>query len=170
VRVMFQTMNTINTRKAERRPLHFDSIEDILKEVDRIVAAERAGKLRRTGNWSVGQTFGHLATWNEYGYIGYPPEAHPPWLVRVIAKMLRKRILYKPMRAGMKIGRIPGGTLGTEPMSADEGARRLRDSMARLQRHEQPTFHSPAFGPMTEAERLALALRHAELHLGFLWP
>lgn len=162
--------NTINTRTAERRPLHFDSVNDILKDVDRIVAAERAGKLRCTGNWTVGQTFGHLAAWIDFGWDGYPPEANPPWLVKVIAKMLKNSILYKPMRAGMKIGRIPGGTLATEPRSTGEGERRLRDALAHLQRHEEPRFHSPAFGPMTEDERLALTLRHAELHLGFLHP
>ncbi len=162
--------STTNTRTAERRQLHFDTLGDVLKEVDRIVAAERAGKLRRTGNWTTGQTFGHLAAWIEYGYSGYPPEAHPPWLVRVIAKMLKNRILYKPMGAGMKIGRIPGGTLGTEVISTEAGEKRLRDAIGRMQRREEPRFDSPAFGPMTEDERISLTLRHAELHLGFLHP
>lgn len=161
---------SINTRKAERRPLHFDSINDVLKEVDRIVAADRAGKLRCTGNWTAGQTLGHLATWVEFGYIGFPPEAHPPGLVRLIAKVLKKRILYKPMMAGMKVGRIPGGTLGVEPLSTDDGARRYKAVLARLQKHEPLKFPSPAFGPMTEDETIALNLRHAELHLGFLHP
>lgn len=160
----------INTRKAERRALHFNSVDEVLKEVDRVVAADRAGKLRCTGNWTAGQTFGHLATWIEFNYQGFPPEAHPPWPVRVIAKVLRKRILYKPMMAGMKIGRIPGGTLGLESISTDEGARRLREALGRLKRHEEPKFESPAFGPMTEDERLALNYRHAELHLGFMHP
>jgi hypothetical protein len=52
----------INTPRAQRRALHFDTLGDVLRDVDRIVAAERAGTLRRTGNWTVGQTLGHLAT------------------------------------------------------------------------------------------------------------
>lgn len=160
----------INTRKAERRTLHFDSINDIVKDVDRIVAADRAGKLRCTGNWTAGQTFGHLATWIEFGYNGFPPEAHPPGLVRLIAKVLKKRILYKPMMAGMKIGRIPGGTLGTEPMSTEQGATRYKSVLARLHKREPLKFPSPAFGQMTEDETIALNLRHAELHLSFLHP
>jgi hypothetical protein len=161
---------SINTRKAERRSLRFDTPNDVLREVDRLVAAERGGKLRCTGNWTAGQTFGHLASWIDFAYGGFPPEAHPPWLVRVIAKMLKNRILYKSMGAGMKIGRIPGGTLGIEPLSTDEGAKRLREAMGRLQRREPAKFESPAFGPMTDDERIALNLRHAELHLGFLHP
>jgi hypothetical protein len=162
--------NTINTRNAERRSLHFNSIEEVLADVDRILAAESAGTLRRTGNWTVGQTLGHLAAWINYGWDGYPPEANPPWLVKVIIRMFKKRLLSKPMQSGMKLGRIPGGTLGIEPMSSDEGARRLRDGLRRLQRREEPRFHSPALGAMTADERLALNLRHAELHLGFLHP
>ncbi len=85
--------------------------------------------------------------------------------------MLKKSILTKPMRAGMKLGpRTPGGTFGTEVLSTEEGASRLRTSLARVQRGEPPKYHSPAFGPMPEEERIALNLRHAELHLGFLHP
>jgi hypothetical protein len=160
----------VKRSRPEHRTLRFDSINDLLTEVDRIVASERAGTLRRTGNWTTGQAFGHLAAWLNFGWDGYPPGAHPPWLVKVIAKMLKNTILYKPMRRGMKIGRIPGGTLATEPMSTEEGARRLREGLGRLHRREPPKFHSPALGPLSDEERLALTLRHAELHLGFLHP
>jgi hypothetical protein len=161
----------INTARAERRALHFETVDEILREVDRIVAAERAGALRRTGNWTTGQIFGHLAAWIEYGYEGYPPGANPPWLVKVIAKLLKKTILYKPMRPGMKLGpRTPGGTFGTEALSSEEGARRLRAALGRLQRLEPVKYHSPALGPLTDDERVAINCRHAELHLGFLYP
>jgi hypothetical protein len=70
----------------------------------------------------------------------------------------------------MRLGRIPGGTLGIEPYSTEEGARRYRASLARLQRREAPRFDSPALGPMTDVERLSINLRHAELHLSFLHP
>ena len=164
-------IQAINTAKAERRALHYESIDDVLREVDRIVAAERAGKLRHTGNWTPGQILGHLAAWIEYGYEGYPPGANPPWPVKVIAKLLKKTILYKPMRPGMKLGpRTPGGTFGMDEMSTEEAARRLRAALARLQRREPVIHHSPALGPLTDDERIALALRHAELHLGFLQP
>lgn len=161
---------TVNTRSAQRRSLRFDAPSDVLAEVDRIVEAGRAGTLRHTGNWTAGQIFGHLASWIDYAYVGYPREAHPPWLVRAIAKTLKNRILYKSMAAGMRLGRIPGGTLGVEPLSIEEGERRLRAALTRLQRRESATFHSPALGPMTDDERIALNMRHAELHLGFLHP
>src|SRR5688572_9721228 len=126
----------IDTRHAARRSLAFTSIDEILKDVDRIVAAERAGSLRRTGNWTVGQVLGHLAAWINYSWDGYPPQATPPWLIRVIARRLKNRFISRPMGAGMKLGRIPGGTLGTEPLSTEEGARRYHEALARLKRRE----------------------------------
>ncbi len=160
----------VNTRTAEHRTLHFDSIDDLLAEVDRIVAADRAGSLRRTGNWTTGQIFAHIAAWANYPYEGYPPGATPPWFVRIIARMMRKRFVTRPMSRGFRIPRAEHGTFGVEDasISTEEGARRLRDAMARLQRREAAIHHSPALGPMSEDDRIALNLRHAELHLGFL--
>jgi hypothetical protein len=155
---------------AEHRTLRFNSLEELLAEVDRIVAAEQRSALRRTGNWTPGQVFGHLAAWINYGYEGFPPGSTPPWFVRVIVRMMKKSLCTKPMRRGFRMPRVVEGTYGTELLSTDEGARRLRQAIARLQRHEPPKYHSPALGPMSDDERIALNLRHAELHLGFLWP
>jgi hypothetical protein len=127
----------------EHRAIRFTSLDEVLAEVDRIVAAEQAGILRRTGNWTAGQTFGHLAAWINYGYEGFPPGSMPPWFVRVIARMMKKSFCTKPMRRGFKMPRVAEGTYGTEPLSTEEGARRLRQALARLQRHEPPVHHSP---------------------------
>lgn len=155
---------------AEHRELRFSSLDDLLAELDRVVAAEKTGTLRRTGNWTTGQTFGHLAAWIDYAYDGYPPGSTPPWFVRVIVRMMKKSFIRKPMQRGFKIPRAPGGTYAAEPVSTEEGARRLRQALERLQRREPTRFDSPVFGPMTDDERIALNLRHAELHLGYLWP
>lgn len=65
---MMTTMltTTNDTRKASHRPLRFDSPAELLSEIDRILAAERAGTLRATGNWSAGTIFGHVAAWMNY--------------------------------------------------------------------------------------------------------
>ncbi len=63
---------------------------------------------------------------------------------------------------------LPGGTLGTEPMSTEEGARKLKAALTRLKNGEPAKHPSPAFGPMTEEERTQFQLRHCELHMSFL--
>jgi hypothetical protein len=160
----------IDTGKvADRRGLRFNSIDDLLADVDRIVAAERAGRLRQAGNWTAGQTMGHLAAWINYAYDGFPMD-RPPWFVRFILGFLKKKYLRDGMPAGVRIPKAENGTYGTEPLSTAEGADRLRKALARLKSGETARYDSPAWGRMPDEERIALNLRHAELHLSFLHP
>src|SRR5438045_8749518 len=69
--------------------------------------------------------------------------------------------------AGVKIPRVKGDTLGTYSLPLEEGLRRYKAVLQRL-KTEPPTLPSPIFGKMTHEESIALTLRHAELHLGFL--
>jgi hypothetical protein len=156
----------IDTAKvAKRRMLHFSSIDEMMAEVDRLAMAEKAGQLKRLGNWTLGQTLGHLAAWSEFGYDGYP-SIKVPFFIRWILRMRKRRFIVGPMPAGVKIPGIPGGTLATEPMSVEEALPRLRRVMERLH-VECPPVPSPAVGRLTHAESIAMTLRHAELHLGF---
>jgi hypothetical protein len=147
--------------------LRFESIDQVLADVDRLAAADRAGRLRRLGNWTLGQTLGHLAAWAEYAYTGAPLPV--PFFIKWILRLRKRKFLYGPMRPGVKIPGVAGGTLGTDPMPLDEALGRYRRVMTRLQA-EAPTAPSPVFGQLTHAEATALNLRHAELHLGFLIP
>ncbi len=161
-------LGPVDTAKVTgRRMLRFESIDEMMAEVDRLVEAERAGRLKRLGNWTLGQILGHLAVWAEYGYTGAPLK--PPFFIRWILRLQKRKFLYGPMRAGTKIPGIAGGTFGTDPMSLDEGLDRFRKVMQRL-KTVTPTAPSAAFGTLTHDESIALTLRHAELHLGFMVP
>lgn len=155
------------TKVTDRRVLHFDSIDQVLAEADRLADAERAGKLKHVGNWTLGQTLGHLACWAEYDYNGFPLKV--PFFIRWFLQLRKNSFLYKPMEPGMKIPRVAGGTLATDPMPLDEALPRFRRVMERL-KTEAPTVPSPVFGKMTHEEWIAMNLRHAELHLGFMVP
>ena len=158
----------IDTGKvSSRRPLRFDSIDQALAEADKLAAADRAGRLKQLGNWTLGQTLGHLASWIEYGYTGFPLKA--PFFIRWLLRLQKRKYLYGPMRAGVKIPGVEGGTKAIEPMPLDEALGRFRRAMERL-KSEAPKFPSPILGPLTREEATALNLRHAELHLGFQAP
>ena len=90
-------------RVPERRQLRFETIEDALADAEAMAAAAREGRLRQLGNWTLGQTLGHLATWVGYAYDGLP--VMPPLLVRWIMRPMKNRFLHKGMPAGV---RIPG--------------------------------------------------------------
>jgi hypothetical protein len=160
----------INTKTvADFRTLKFTSLDDIRREAERIAAAERAGALRRSGNWTAGQTFGHLAAWIDFAFDGYPPQIRPPWFVRALAPLAKGRFLSKPLPRGFRIPKVEGGTVATEPLTLDEGLSRLTAALDRLER-SAPTHPNPVFGPLTHEQWKQAHLRHAELHLGYLHP
>lgn len=154
-------------RVAGRRALRFESLDQALAEAERLAAADRAGRLRRLGNWTLGQALGHLAAWAEYSYTGAPLK--PPFFIRWILRLRKRKFLYGPMRAGVKIPGVEGGTLATEALPPDEALARLRRALERL-KAETPTAPNVIFGHLTHPEWIALNLRHAELHLGFFVP
>lgn len=160
-------MAAIETKHVQgRRVLHFASIDDAVRDARAIAAAEADGKLRALGNWTPGQSFGHIAGWINYAFDGYPADVgNPPWFVRLVMKFMKKRML-RGMPAGVRIPRVPGGTRSIDPMATDEGLTLLTRAWQRLG-SGAPTRPSPLFGPMTHEEWIALNLRHAELHQSF---
>ncbi len=137
----------VNTAQVQdHRKLRFNSIDDMLAQVDRIVAADKVGTLRRSGNWTTGQVLGHLATWIDFGYEGFPMRV--PWFIKLILRGLKKKYIRNGMPMGVRIPKTENGTFGTEVLSTDEGARRLRAALKRL-KTEPAIHHSPAWGKMT---------------------
>lgn len=159
----------VDTKKSQRRALRFANLAEVRAEVDRLAAAARAGTVRTTGNWSVGQVFGHLAAWIDFAYDGFPAGLNPPWFIKFLLKFRKKSFLYGEMPVGVRIPGQAQGTKATEELSLEDGYARFTRALERLER-TAPTQPSVIFGPMTHAEWKALNLRHAELHLGFLHP
>jgi Protein of unknown function (DUF1569) len=158
----------VDTAKvAGRRILRSDSIDQVMAEVDRLAEAERAGRLERLGNWTLGQTLAHLAAWAEYAYTGAPLK--PPFFIKWMLRLRKRSFLYEPMRPGVNIPGVKGGTLATDPCALDVALPRIRRAFERL-KSEAPTTPHPALGPLNHEEWIAINLRHAELHLGFFVP
>jgi uncharacterized protein DUF1569 len=162
------TAAPVDTGKVNgRRHLKFESIDQVLAEVDRLAEAERAGRLGHVGNWTLGQSLGHLACWAEYSYTGIP--LNTPFFIKWILRSRKQKFIHEPMRAGVKIPGVSGGTLATEVVPLDEALGRVHRALARL-KSEAPTLVHAIFGPLSHDEWVAINLRHAELHLGFHVP
>lgn len=152
----------------QRRALTLPDLDALLVEMEKIIASERAGTLRRTGNWTVGQTFGHLAGWVNYNYVGYPFKL--PWFLRGLVAMQLRHAIRNGFPAGVKIPGVTGGTYAIAPLTTEEGAERLRDAVGKLQRGEPLKYPNPAFGFMPLEMCVRATLGHAALHLSFLHP
>lgn len=160
----------VNTKTVQKRYLRFSTLADVVAEADRLAAADRAGKLRQMGNWNIGQIFNHLATWATYPYDGYPPElSNPPWFVRVFLKLKKKSYLHGKMPQGVRIPGLKEGTLGMDPIGTEDGLKKLKGAMKRLE-EAPPKRANPIFGPISHEDWKNINLRHAELHMGFLQP
>lgn len=164
------TAPVIDTRAVtDRRTLRFATTDELRREIERLAEAARAGTLRATGNWSLGQAFGHLAAWTDYAYDGYPPEARPPWFVKVVCRMMKKKFFTRGLPAGVRLPRVKGGTFGIDPLPLEEGRARLLRALGRLD-STPPPRPSPVFGPLSHDEWRRMNLAHAELHLSFFHP
>jgi hypothetical protein len=155
----------LDTRNiAHRRILRFQAVDEVLADVAALASAESAGRLRQLGNWTFGQTLGHLAAWVGFSYDGVPMKV--PLIVRWMLRLGKKKFLYSPMGPGRKLPRVTGGTLGTEVISSAEGLARFQAAFERIKR-EPPAMPHMLFGRLTHHEWINQHLRHAELHLSF---
>ena len=162
-------MTTINTAKAEnRRTLHFERLEDILDDVDRLVHAK---EVKQLGNWTPGQILKHLAVMMTRSIDGF--RGQPPWILRCAFSLMRpfmkNKFLRDPMPSGFKLPSFAAAELLPPATNFDEGVSAIRQAIHRLQT-ETTRVPSPLLGQLTVDQWNQLHCRHAELHLSFLTP
>jgi hypothetical protein len=155
---------TVDTRKVEnRRQLHFDTIDDILKDVERL----NQGPVKALGNWSGGQVLKHLAIVMNGSIDG--TSMRLSWFLRLIGWMLKRRILTKGMTPGFQLKGHSAEVLVPPSTSWQEGVEMFRQAIHRL--HTESKREPSAFlGKLTREQWDQLHCRHAELHLSFLVP
>jgi hypothetical protein len=154
---------SVDTRKVERRSLHFSSLEDVGAEVDRL----GRGKIQHRGNWTPGQIFKHLAVTMDNSIDGFPFQYPLPF--RVLARLLFKgRLMRKGMTPGFQLPARASAIL-PPPIGVEEGLAAIRKALGR-QKTETRRAPSPFLGSLTLDEWNQIHCRHAELHLGFLVP
>jgi hypothetical protein len=148
-----------------RRPLKFDSLDDILADLEGLA---RSREIRSLGNWSAGQNLRHVATVMNKSIDGFDNQM--PGVVRFLLRLaMKRRFLTQPMSAGFRLPTKAKAELVPGPTSQDEGIEALRQAIKRLQTetHRAP---NAVLGPLTSEEWNQLHCRHAELHLSFLCP
>ncbi|MEQ8787485.1 MAG: DUF1569 domain-containing protein [Pirellulaceae bacterium] len=152
---------SVNTAKAHRRELHFQSLDEVVAEAERLVGSDQ---VVTSGNWTLGQILYHLAQAIHMSIDG--ADFPTAWYVRLFGKLLKKRIL-RGMPAGFKLPKRAQQQLQGKPdTDAQEALESLRKAVGRM--HDDPhRAPHPVFGAMTIDQWNQLHLRHAELHLSF---
>jgi hypothetical protein len=144
-----------------RRPLHFNSIDEILAELDIL----KRGPRTTTGAWSGGQNFEHLARFVDCSLDGFPMTL--PWWMRLAGRLFKKKALQGPFPAGYKNKGAAADAFHPGETNWEDGMAHYRRSLARL-KSESQRHPSPLFGDLARDEWDQLHCRHAELHLSFI--
>ena len=147
-----------------RRVLHFEKLDDILDEADRLVLR---GEPRALGNWSAGAVFMHLAQSCEYSIHGPTPRI--AFWKRLLGRLAKKRVLRGPFPTGVKLPKAMADKIIFPDAQADESLKALHAAIKNLKRTPIRVEH-PFIGKLTRDEWDQFHLRHAEHHLGFLIP
>ena len=144
----------------EHRELQFSSLNDVIPEVDRLMAAHRT-----LGNWSLGQICNHLAATMRLAVES--PAKRAPWIVRkLIGPALFRCILRKGrLRPGVK---SPAMLIPRPGLDDRAEAEALCDTIQLLMdRLPDPVDHA-FFGKVARADYLRLQCMHCAHHLGFV--
>ncbi|HEY2154330.1 MAG TPA: DUF1569 domain-containing protein [Isosphaeraceae bacterium] len=146
----------------ERRSLEFARLDDVMPDVDRLLAGHAM-----VGNLSLGQVCNHLAGSIRKSVDGYGVQA--PWLVRMtIGRVVKRKILgERRIQPGIKTAE----SLVPKPGLDDRAeAEALRASIAYYLAHGGPKAPHPFFGPMTGDQWYQLHCIHFAHHLSFALP
>jgi hypothetical protein len=149
---------------AGRRTLHFDSIEDIVRDAEQIV-----GQPHRTlGNWSAAQIIEHIAKTMTGAVDGV--QGRPPFYIRWFAPLMKNGVLNKPMSPGFTLPK----QLHADFMPANdaEEQKALENLRSAFERYKAAASLKPnvIFGRFTREEWDKLQKRHSEMHLSFIVP
>ena len=145
-----------------RRALVFDRLDQVMPDVDRLLAGHTT-----VGTWSLGQICNHLTAVIVGSVDGFPMKA--PWFVRkTIGPFILKRLLTTGrMREG--IG-LPPDVLPRPGSDARAEAEALRAAITMFNATPGPFAAHPLFGPMTRDQWDRLHRIHCAHHLSFTLP
>lgn len=150
-----------NTKKCARREVAYQSLEQMLGDVDRLAAADAP----TTGNWSKAQIFRHLAIAIDKSVDGYGFRAN--LLLRLACKFLKNHFLHQKMPAGFQLRNRSAVVLLPEESDTPSAQEHLHSAVGRFHAATKLAPH-PAFGQLTREEWNLLHLRHSELHMSFI--
>lgn len=147
---------------AGRRAVAFESLDDVLMDAERLVAA---GEVTMLGNWTLGQMLAHLAVALHMSIDG--ADFQPPWYVRLLGPWIKWRY-FRRMPAGIRLPKQAEAILVPVPtVTPHEGLLLLQEAVKRSRADLTRKPHI-IFGTLSGAQWHQLQLRHAELHLSFV--
>jgi hypothetical protein len=153
-----------------RRIVRLQTLDDLLAEIEHVIAAAGAGEVRPLGNWSPAQVLWHIGKLIELSFDGFSWRYRrgPQWITRPFRFFAWRWLIRLAFRPGFI---NPPEAAVLEPpatVSLEDAAAYLRRQIERIRRGEKMTQESAIEGPYSHEQWVYIQLRHAELHLSFL--
>lgn len=146
---------------AERRALRFARLDEVMPDVDRLLAGHTT-----VGNWSLGQICNHLAATLR---VAMDPPKKMPWIVRrTLGPILLRHFLRRDsLPAGFK---APAMLVPKPGLDARAEAEALRATFRLFQERIPDEFDHAFFGKVRKTEFARLQCLHCAHHLSFAIP
>ncbi|MEO0514718.1 MAG: DUF1569 domain-containing protein [Planctomycetota bacterium] len=154
----------VNVKKAERRELHFETLDEVLVDAEAVTDQATA-----TGNWTPPQIIDHVA----FGVhmLNHGADFKVPLPMKMFGRVLKVFGAHtKPMKPGINPPAKVAAVFAPSPDITLEAAKqKLRDEVTYANQHGMH-HPSPLFGKLTPEECIQMNCRHAEMHFGFIKP
>jgi hypothetical protein len=146
----------------KRRPLKFEKLDQIMPDVDRLLAGHTT-----VGNWNLGQMCKHLSETFVFSVDGFPMKM--PWILRkTIGRIIMRQVLRSnEMKEGIK---VPDRFIPEPGADSRAEAEALRGAIKLFSAHPGPFAEHPFFGTMTRDQWDHLHRIHCAHHLSFAQP
>src|SRR5690348_1198064 len=95
----------VDTRRVtNRRVVHLRTLDDLVAEVEHLVAAANAGKVLAQGNWSTAQVLWHVGKLIECSFDGFPFRYRrgPQWITRLFRLVSWRWLIALAFRPGFQ--------------------------------------------------------------------
>ncbi|MEM9418852.1 MAG: DUF1569 domain-containing protein [Planctomycetota bacterium] len=154
----------VDVKKAERRELHFKSIDEVLAEAETFTEQSTA-----TGNWTPAQNVHHVAF--AISMLNHGVDLKIPLPMKLFGRVLKLFGAHvKPINPGIKPPKkVAEAFAPPADVTLSDAVQKLRDEVTYANEHGMH-HPSPLFGKLTPDEAIKLNCRHAELHFGFIYP
>lgn len=158
----------VNVKTADRRSLHFDTLEEVLSDAETITDGGHTDP-PTTGNWNAAQIIYHIA--QTIHMANHGGSFTVPFPVKLMGRTLKLFGVHrKPIKPGINPpGKVAAAFAAPDGVTLDQAMDKLRTEVATANQHEM-SHPSPLFGKLSHNDWVHANCRHAELHFGFIKP